>query len=211
MLDYDPKKNELYAYGEVYSANGGAYFEGGFTEVDFLQMFRQLDGGDVRLNIRSDGGDVVAGMSIVNQIRSYEGKVTAVVDSMAASIASVIAAAADELWIYEGSMMMIHNPWTIAMGDAKEFRELADILDQFARQIAGVYAAKSGNSADHFVELMNRGDQYFDADQLDEMNLIDGIISPGKERVDAKAHKPVAVCSGFARRNSARLKMLRVT
>lgn len=188
MLEFDKDSGEVFAYGAV-----GGYFEDGFDENDFRSAMKTFGGRDVKIHLRSDGGDVFSGLSIVNQIRSYKGLVTVVVDSLAASIASVIAAAADEVHIYDGSMLMIHNPWTVAMGDANEFRATAELLDKIAGEIASVYENKSGRKAEEFLKLMET-DTYLKASEAEELGLVDAILYP-KEKRQVSASVPRSVVS----------------
>ena len=201
MLDLNAESAELYLNGAV-----GNYFDDGFDEKDFRGALQLLGGRDVKITLRSDGGDVFSGLSIVNQIRSYEGNVTIVVDSLAASIASVIAVAADELYIYDGSMLMIHNPWTVAMGDASEFRGVADLLDKIAGEIANVYASKGNQSADGFLKLMEK-DTYLTAAQAQEMGLVDGIIYPKEKRTPAAERSALVSASVFPRAIAAKHRL----
>ena len=117
----------------------------------------ELDGRDIEMHITSDGGDVFDGISIVNQMRSYPGRINVVVDGIAASIASVIAVNGSSTQIFSNSMMMIHNPFTGLSGDAGEFRAAAELLDKIGEQIARSYYAQSGGktSVAEFMELMN--------------------------------------------------------
>ena len=81
------------------------------------------------LRINSPGGEVFEGVAILNMLRAHKAKVTAVVDGLAASAASVIAAGADETVMSPGTQMMIHSPWMITWGNATDLRKEADVLD----------------------------------------------------------------------------------
>lgn len=199
MLDFDVDSGEIFASGPV-----GDYFDGGFDAAAFREAFRAMGGRDVTILVNSDGGDVFQGMSIVNQMRSYKGVVTVVVDALAASIASVIAAAADDTRIYEGSQMMLHNAWTIDIGDADDFRRTAETLDSVDRDIAGVYARKSGSTEDEMLRIMQQ-DKHWRADELLELGLVDGIIRPNEKQkeVAASQRKSITCAAAFPRRIAA--------
>lgn len=96
------------------------------------------------LRINSPGGEVFEGVSILNMFRAHKAKVTAVVDGLAASAASVIAAGAGDTVMSPGTQMMIHSPSTIEWGNATELRKTADVLDSIERSIIEIYAAKAG-------------------------------------------------------------------
>ena len=151
MFDANKDAKLMRVYGPI-----GSYFEDGISDVDVVQALDLMDGNDIEIMLKSDGGDVFEGISIYNQLKRYPGKVKITVDSIAASIASVIAMSADELYLEsEHSMLMIHNPWTAAMGDATEFRSVADLLDKIGGEIASIYAKKIyfANAVPHFFNL----------------------------------------------------------
>jgi ATP-dependent Clp endopeptidase proteolytic subunit ClpP len=85
---------------------------------------------NINLYINSPGGDVFEGMTIYNSLLQIKEKLTVHVMGLAASIASVIMLAAEKRIMYQGSMVMIHNPWGCACGNAKEMREMAEVLDK---------------------------------------------------------------------------------
>ena len=144
--------NELMLYGAI-----GSYWD----ELDGKRIVEQINAmtGDITVRVNSPGGDVFDGIAIMNALKTHgekKGKVTVIVEALAASIASVIAiGAADELVMSEGSYLMIHNPWTIAIGDAAEFEHTAGVLRQLAGTIADIYARKSGKSKEDMQVLMD--------------------------------------------------------
>lgn len=114
-------------------------------DIDFL---------DVHIN--SGGGSVFAGQAIYAMIKSHKAYTTVYVDGLAASIASVIAMAGDEIIMYPGSMIMVHNPWTnVKGGDAETFRQTADVLDKIRDSIVAVYVDRTGLPADRLITMMN--------------------------------------------------------
>jgi ATP-dependent protease ClpP protease subunit len=98
----------------------------------------------IELRLNSAGGLVDEGLAMYSILAAHPAKVTVHVDSIAASIASVIAMAGDEIVMAESAMMMIHNPWSLAIGDATEMRKTADLLDKRGGQLAGIYSARTG-------------------------------------------------------------------
>ena len=193
------KDNELRLYGEI-----GGYFEGGISAKEFASVLDSADG-DLKLYLNSDGGDVFDGLAIYNQISRYPHDVTVVVDSLAASIASVIAMAADELVMMPQSFLMIHNPWTAAIGDAGEFRGIADLLDLIGGQIADIYATKSGQTTGRFLDLM-AGETWLTANDAIELGLADRIDGDDAEEaipLAATNRTPVVAAGGFSRRIAA--------
>jgi len=102
--------------------------------------------GDVEVVINSRGGDYFEGGAIYNLLREHKGRVTVKVISLAASAASVIAMAADELLIGDNASIMIHNAWLIAIGDRNDFEKVSDTLGQFDEAMARLYARRTGAS-----------------------------------------------------------------
>lgn len=122
---------------------------GGWWGVSAAEVSAVLDAlpdtvSEVILRINSPGGEVFEGITILNLLRAHKAKVTAVVDGLAASAASVIAAGADETVMSPGTQMMIHSPWTITWGNAAELRKTADRLDGLELSLVEIYSAKAG-------------------------------------------------------------------
>lgn len=116
----------------------------------------QLPEGDITVRIDSPGGDVFAGLAIYNLLKQHDGKVTVYVDSWAASAASIIAMAGDDIYMPKTSMMMIHDPWTMAVGDAAEMNKTADMLLQIKSALIPAYAEKTGLSEQVIGDMMEK-------------------------------------------------------
>ena len=130
--------------------------------------------GAVTIWINSPGGDVFAAAKIYNMIREYPGKVTIKIDGIAASAASVIAMAGDVVLMSPVSMMMIHNPWTYAAGDAKELDKVIDQLEAVKETIINAYELKTGMSRKELSKLMDE-ETFFDANWAIEHKFADGM------------------------------------
>lgn len=103
---------------------------------------------DVTVNINSPGGDVFEGLAIYNLFREHKGQVTVNVMGLAASAASFIAMAADEIRIGRAAFFMVHNAWTIALGNRNDLREIADFLEPIDFAMADIYTARTGIAVD---------------------------------------------------------------
>lgn len=112
-------------------------------------------GADVVLEVNSPGGSVTDALAIHNMLKGYQGNVSAVVDGIAASAATVVLMGADHIVMAEHSMMMIHNPWLSVEGDADELRKHADTLDKATAELVKLYADRTGRSPDEIAELLN--------------------------------------------------------
>jgi ATP-dependent protease ClpP protease subunit len=130
----------------------------GISARDFRDDLARL--GEVKqinLSINSPGGDVFDGVAIANMLARHPASVTATVDGLAASIASVIAMAADKVRMPENAMMMVHNPASLLLGvfNSAEMRQEADLLDKIQQSIATSYVAKTGLSAEEVTQLLD--------------------------------------------------------
>lgn len=142
------------------------------------QIFRaELNAGKgpVELYINSPGGDCIAASQIYTMLQEYPGKVTVKIDGLAASAASVIAMAGDEVQMAAPALMMIHNPWTISMGDAKEMQHTIDMLDEVKESIVNAYQRKSGLSRAKLRAMMD-DETWLNATKAIELRLADSII-----------------------------------
>lgn len=133
-------RGEIYIYEEI----GEGWF-GGITAKSFSETMKSL--GDVTaldIYINSPGGSVFDGIAIYNQIKRFSGEKIAHIDGIAASIASVIPMACDEIKIAANGMFMIHDPWAMAAGTSEDMRKMADSLDKVRDTILDTYIAKTG-------------------------------------------------------------------
>lgn len=137
-------EGELTIYGEIISSEG--WWSDG-SEVTPKGFKEELDAlGDIsvlNVYINSPGGDVFAGQAIYSMLKRNKATINVYIDGLAASIASVIAMAADTLHMPSNSMMMIHNPWSCAQGNSKDFRKMADDLDKIGLSIQETYLSKA--------------------------------------------------------------------
>lgn len=129
----------------------------GVTAKDFSRDLKALKGiNQITLRINSPGGSVFDGAAIYNLIKSHDAHVTVKIDGLAASMASVIAMAGDSIEMPENAVMMIHNPWTSASGDAEGLRKSAEILDKVKTTILSAYAQKTGLSEEEISDMMDK-------------------------------------------------------
>lgn len=141
----------------IYDPIGYDYWDdSGVTAKRISAALRSLDGADVVVNINSPGGDVFEGLAIYNLLREYKGHVTVRVLGVAASAASFIAMAADEIQIARAGFFMIHNAWTGLWGNRNDLRETADFLEQIDETIADIYHVRSGLSMDELKADMDK-------------------------------------------------------
>lgn len=148
----------------------------GVTAKQFISEFKKIPAGNtVLLRVNSPGGDVFDGLAIYNVIARHPGAVKATIDGLAASMASVIVMAANEITMPDNAYMMIHNPWGISIGDAEEMIKTADLLGKLAGTLADTYAKRSGQDAEKIAELMNE-ETWLTAAEAKELGLADNVI-----------------------------------
>ncbi|HEX6993735.1 MAG TPA: head maturation protease, ClpP-related [Gammaproteobacteria bacterium] len=170
----------------IHDAIGEDFFGDGLTSKKFAQELSALGKLDeITVSINSPGGAVFDGVAIYNALVAHPARVDVVIDGLAASIASVIAMAGDRITLRAGAMMMIHDPWTIALGNADEMRDVADQLDRVARNIADIYAARTGQPVERVRELM-RATSWFDGPAAVESGFADAHEGP---TTDAEQHR----------------------
>ena len=139
---------ELWLYGVV----GGYWF--GFNAKTVSDQLRGLDVTSLTVRIHSPGGSVFEGIAIANLLRNHKAKVTVVVDGLAASSASIIALAGDDIVMSPGSQMMIHDAWTCVCGNEKELTQEAAFVGKQSVNLAEQYAARAGGTAESWRAVM---------------------------------------------------------
>ena len=135
--------------------------------------------GNITVWINSPGGDVFAAAQIYNMLMEYKGDVTVKVDALAASAASVIAMAGTTVLMSPPSLMMIHNPITVAIGDSKEMQRAGEMLNEVKESIMNAYEIKTGMDRKKISHLMD-AESWFNAKKAVELGFADGILH-GKE------------------------------
>lgn len=149
----------------------------GISAASFVEELKSIDAPEIWLSINSPGGEVFDGLAIHSALRSHRAKVTVQVDSLAASIASVIAMAGDRIIATPHSQFMVHDAQGVACGDPEEMREYADFLDRQSDNIASVYAERAGGTVKQWRTRMKATTWYF-ADEAVEAGLADEVGQP---------------------------------
>jgi ATP-dependent Clp protease protease subunit len=174
----DPNEPDTATESRTLFLNGTIAEESWFDDEVSPALFKSdlEDGtGDITVWVNSPGGDCFAAAQIYNMLRDYKGKVTVKVDGLAASAASVIAMAGDEVLVSPVSMIMIHNPSTVAMGDSAEMQKAIEMLSEVKASIINAYQAKTGLSRNKLSKLMD-DETWMDATKAVELGFADGVI-----------------------------------
>lgn len=175
-------KNQTEAGERTLFLNGTIAEESWFDDDVTPQLFKdELNSGegDITVWINSPGGDCVAAAQIYNMLSAYKGNVTIKIDGIAASAASVIAMAGNTVLMSPVSMMMIHNPATIAFGDHNEFARAIEMLDEVKESIINAYVIKTGLSRTKLSHLMD-SETWMNANKAIELGFADDVISESK-------------------------------
>ena len=147
---------------------------GGVNAQGFIEEIKSFKDSPMNLHINCVGGDVFDGMAIFNIIKKRTAKTTVYIEGIAASMGSVIALAADSVVMAENSLFMIHNAWGGAMGEAKEMKKTAKLLDKISGEIADIYVKKTKLPYDKVKEMMDE-ETWLNAEEALELGFIDSI------------------------------------
>lgn len=177
------KNQEPEVTERILELNGTIAEESWFDDDVTPQLFKDelnAGSGDITVWINSPGGDCVAAAQIYNMLSNYKGKVTVKIDGIAASAASVIAMAGDTVLVSPVSMLMIHNPATIAWGDHAEMQKAIDMLAEVKESIINAYVLKTGLSRPKLSHLMD-AETWMDANKAVELGFADEIMARAKK------------------------------
>lgn len=164
----------IYLYDAI-----GDYF--GISPLQFAKDLNALDVATINLHINSPGGDVFAARAMVAAIQAHPAAIIAHIDGLAASAATYVATSASEVRMTQGAFFMIHNGWTLAMGDKREMRATADLLEKVDGSIVSDYVGKTGKDQSQIIDWMN-AETWFTADEA----LSNGFINSINEGKAAK-------------------------
>lgn len=188
--------------------NGTIAEESWFEDDVTPEMFREelfASDRDIVVWINSPGGDVIAGAQIYNMLVEYPDHVTIKIDGIAASAASVIAMAGDTIYMSPVSMMMIHNPMTVAIGDHVEMEKAKEMLASFKESIINAYEKKTGLSRQRLSELMD-AETWMDVGKAMELGFCDSVLI-ASPRLEFEETQPRMLFSRKAVTNSLLTKV----
>lgn len=177
----DGRPAEIRLYGEI-----GPW---GISADAFARALDDVTASDLNVRINSPGGSIFDGVAIYSQLRSHAARVVVTVDSLAASAASFIAMAGDEIRMEPAALMMIHEGRGGATGTATDLREWASLLDKLNANITAIYARRSKRDADEIAAWMGR-DRWFTAAEALDVGLADRINED--DEPDAGSSDPAA-------------------
>lgn len=169
--------------GEICSSGFEAWWNDGVDARAFKRKLDALAGEDLTVRINSPGGDVFAGAAIYTMLAGYPGSVRVVVTGLAASAASVIAMAGDEVLMSPVAYMMIHNPWTVAMGDQREMAHQAQVLSELTEGLIAAYQHKTGIDREELVGMLD-AETYMSAQTAVDLGFADAVLFEARSDED---------------------------
>lgn len=187
--------NTIFIYDMIVSDEAEAEWFGGVSATAFAKALAQMTG-PISLRINSPGGDVFAARAMASAMKEYGSEITAYVDGYAASAASVLAVAANRCVMADGSFMMIHNAWTMTMGNSEEHLQTAALLEKIDASLAATYATKSGKDAAEFSKLMS-AETWFTAEEAIAAGLADEMAVEAPKAAKNKLAAPIWDLAAF--------------
>lgn len=164
---------------------GHDWWDAGVTAKRISAALRQIGNRDVVVNINSPGGDFFEGIAIYNTLREHPARVTVNILGLAASAASVIAMAGDEVRIGRAGFLMIHNTWVVAAGDRNALRDVADWLEPFDAASVDIYAARTGLDDAELVQMLDR-ETWIGGQKAVDQGFADGLLSADEIETEAR-------------------------
>jgi ATP-dependent Clp endopeptidase proteolytic subunit ClpP len=164
------KEADIWLYEEI----GSGWF-GGVSAKDFAEDIKKLGKVEtINLFINSPGGDVFDGIAMYNILKQHGANIIVNIDGLAASIASVIAMAGNEIYMAANAFIMVHNAWGITIGDAGDMRSMAETLEKIDGSIIDTYARRTGRDEEIIANLM-ADETWMTADQAKELGFVDDL------------------------------------
>lgn len=194
---------ELLCYGDI----GDSWFGESVTAKAVVEQLQAAEAAHILVRINSYGGSVTDGIAIYNALRAKAAggtKVSVRIEGVAASIASLIAMTGDTRQMYANTLLMIHAPWTIAMGNSAQMREMADVLDTYAKAMSTSYARATGRTAaEELARLTDGADHWFTAEEAQADGYATAVIDQDEESDDDAQARQAPVYAALGRYRKA--------
>jgi ATP-dependent Clp endopeptidase proteolytic subunit ClpP len=168
----------------IYDVIGDDWFDPSLTAKELCQKIVAIETPEIVLHFNSPGGSVSDGVAIYNALRTHPATVTSLIEGWTGSIATVVALAADSVRMFDNTMFMIHNPWGVNVGNAREMREYADYLDRVGDLMSKVYLERCTKPEGELQEALD-AETYLTAEQAAEWGFVDAVL---------ESRMPAAAC-----------------
>lgn len=175
---------EVFLYDSIVDDELEAEWWGGVAPQSFVKQLRDITASTIHLRINSPGGSVFAARAMETALREHKARVIVHIDGLAASAATFIAMAGDEIIISKGAMFMIHKAWTYAWGNADDLSKTAALLDKIDGTLVQTYADRTGQGGDQIAAWM-QAETWFTADEAVEHGFADRLAESESEPAPA--------------------------
>lgn len=163
---------EVFIYDEI----GGW----GILAADFVRDLQAIDASTVNVRISSPGGSVFEALAMYASLKNFEATINCIIDGLCASAATVIAMAGDSITTAPGSMWMVHDALGQVYGNAADMQQMCDLLDKTSQNIADIYTARAGGTADEWRATM-QAETWYTSDEAVTAGLADSLTESGKQ------------------------------
>jgi ATP-dependent Clp protease protease subunit len=168
----------LHLHGVI---DGALLDEPSVSTSNLIAEIRASKAKKITVRINSKGGSLFGGIALYNALQSHPASVVAVVEGLAASAASIVAMGGRTV-MQRGTQMMIHSPWALAAGDARDLRRIADVLDKARDGLIDIYQAKTRKSADELRQMLD-AETWMSADEAKRHRFADEIAAPAVQNM----------------------------
>lgn len=190
QLKVKDDKAELYIYGDI-ASDGYKWSDTDVSASDIINKLQGVAAKSIDVYINSYGGEVAQGIAIYNALKRHKAKVTTYVDGFACSIASVIAMAGDTRKMYSNSLLMIHNAWTVAQGNAEELEKAAEDLKVINEATKQAYLNVVNISEEELTKMLD-AETWITAEKAVEMGFATEVVAEKKaDKASASAQKAI--------------------
>lgn len=176
---------EILLYDAIVDSALEAEYWGGVAPEPFVAQLRAIDASTIHLRINSPGGSVFGARAIETALREHKAKIVVHIDGLAASAATFVAMAGDEVVMSKGAMFMVHNAWTFAYGNAAELKNTAALLEKIDGTLVATYADRSGQPPEQIANWMG-AETWFTAEEAVQHGFADS-VSEVDSKTGAKA------------------------
>lgn len=214
---------EIFLYDAIVSDEIEAEWMGGVAPQSFVKELRAIKAGTIHLRINSPGGSVFAARAMETALREHPAKIVAHIDGVAASAATFIAMAADEVVMSPGALFMIHKGWMFAMGNADDLMDAAALLEKVDATLVKTYASRTKQDEQKIADWM-AAETWFTADEAVEHGFADSVAGTDakaawnlsayehapkiEEKEPASANEPAFISNEHRDRQQQRMRLL---
>lgn len=174
----------IYLYDPIVGDRATAEWWGGICPQDFVPAVRALDADEITLYTNCPGGDVFAAEAMCQALREHKAKVTMQIEGYAASAATAIACACDQVVATPASKYMIHQTWTIALGNADDFEQVVALLRNCDNSMFDQYEKRTGQSREQIIEWC-KAETWFSAEDAVKAGFVDSVLQTASARASA--------------------------